>query len=432
MGPSRLPVRSRWVTGWHSLHRNASHWGHVPSLPYHCAVVANSEEVIDEETGKLAPRAPNTIPTPPTTLGSPEVAAAVVPVVLSEGPPEATATVAADSAPLAPGEPIALYFRPIPEGVGYAELRRLFASFGAVDCLSLRDDHGFVWMPEPAAEDAIRVLHGGEFRHTRLVVRKADTNKLPAAQRQVILRQSQIASEKMEKIQNRSVHYFRCLAVTARRAAKTVAGANAPAGEAKSKYQKALENMAATLEDIALHHVVDTVESRSTAQVGLDELVRLAGALLDAATDADRQQTAARILECVEKYAGMEVIPHPTKQNESSAVALYFRPVPFGVDASIYAELFNRYGEVEAIQLKDRYGFVWMEEAGARAALELLQGYRVPGGKLFVNVAKTSALTKSDKAKATSFGGRAPARDTSRQMVAASVAGGTADSPRVP
>eukprot|EP00667_Euglena_gracilis_P004024 EG_transcript_4042 len=364
------------------------------------AGVEQEERQEATEADLLAPPAPTSRPAVPMVDDT------LVPEPLAQPEPVLDRTIISlDNVAVADAakEHVALYFRPIPEGVGFAEMRRLFRTFGEVECLALKEDHGFVWMNEKAAATAIAVLHGGEFRHTRMIVRLADTNKLPPAQRQVIFRQCQVQSQLMEKTENRSIHYFRCLASTAAKAAKNV-GKEAAEGEEKSVSQKALENMAATLADIAAHHAVDTVDRSSTAQAGLDELVRLAAALRDAPGLPAQQQAAVRILDCITKYADMEVIPHHSNSKaKESNVALYFRPVPKGVEPAVYEELFNRYGDVEAIQLKDRYGFVWMEEAGAKAAMELLQGCRVPGGKLFLSVAKSSTLAKSDKAKATRF-----------------------------
>jgi hypothetical protein len=288
-------------------------------------------------------------------------------------------------------EHVSVYFRPIPDGVGYAEVSRLFSAFGPVECLQLKDDYGFVWMNEKAAKTAIAVLHGGEFRSTRMFVGMAIANDLPPSKKQLILRQCQIEFERLERAENRSVLYFRGLATSAQAAAKAVqAKKQDTSSAARQAYEKSLEVMTTTIDDINTHHAVDVVDARSTAQTGLDELVQLATSLKEAETDAE-EELAAKILDCISRYEDMQVIPVSKDAKPKEVKALYFRPVPRGASPGEYGLLFDRYGEVERVVLKEGYGFVWMEQGGAQAALDLLQGYRFLGGKLYLSEAKSSA-----------------------------------------
>jgi len=81
------------------------------------------------------------------------------------------------------------------------------------------------------------------------------------------------------------------------------------------------------------------------------------------------------------------------------AMTLYVGNLPFSADQEAVEELFAEYGEVISLKLMmDRetgrprgFGFVEMEDDGARAAMEALNGFAFQGRNLRVNEAEQRA-----------------------------------------
>ncbi len=81
------------------------------------------------------------------------------------------------------------------------------------------------------------------------------------------------------------------------------------------------------------------------------------------------------------------------------AMTLYVGNLPFSADQESIQELFAAYGEVRSVKLmSDRetgrprgFGFVEMEESGARAAMTALNGATFQGRPLRVNEAEQRA-----------------------------------------
>ncbi len=81
------------------------------------------------------------------------------------------------------------------------------------------------------------------------------------------------------------------------------------------------------------------------------------------------------------------------------AMTLYVGNLPFSADQESIQDLFAAYGEVLSVKLmSDRetgrprgFGFVEMEDAGGRAAMEALNGQSFQGRPLRVNEAEPRA-----------------------------------------